>query len=96
MLDRRLSIHKAFVQLLRRDYGERVCSTALPLSVDFKEAVALRQPITQYKPRSRAAAAIEALAAELTERMAELYMLPPQFQNLAISVTNSGRHPEAV
>lgn len=96
MLDRRLSIHKAYEQMLRREYEDRVCQTSLPLAVDFKEAVAIRHPISQYKPKSRAAAAIEELAVELIDRMADLYTRPPQFQNVAIGQAKAELQSEAV
>jgi len=69
MFDRRLSIHKAFEQLVRGRYGADVFRTKLPLLTVFKEAVAARQPVTIYKPKSKAADAVRELATELIERM---------------------------
>ena len=46
--------------------------TPFPLAKDFKEAVAARQPISHYKPKSAAAKATEAVADELLERSAAM------------------------
>jgi chromosome partitioning protein len=70
MFDRRLGIHLAYESLLRELYGEAVFAAAFPLAKDFKEAVAARQPISHYKPRSAAAKAARVVADELLERVA--------------------------
>jgi cellulose biosynthesis protein BcsQ len=49
-------------------YGEAVFANAFPLAKDFKEAVAARQPISHYKPKSAAAKATKTVADELYER----------------------------
>ena len=48
-----------------RSTAPSVFAATFPLAKDFKEAVAARQPISHYKPRSAAAKAIAALADEL-------------------------------
>jgi chromosome partitioning protein len=68
MFDKRLAIHLAYEIRLRAMYGEDVFANAFPLAKDFKEAVAARQPISHYKPKSAAAKATKAVADELLER----------------------------
>ena len=70
MYDKRLGIHLAYEALLREMYGPLVFAAAFPLAKDFKEAVASRQPISHYKPKSAAAKAARAVADELMERVA--------------------------
>jgi chromosome partitioning protein len=69
MFDKRLGIHLAYEGLLREMYGADVFTSTFPLMKDFKEAVASRQPISHYKPKSAAAKACQAIAAELVERI---------------------------
>jgi chromosome partitioning protein len=69
MFDRRLGIHLAYETLLREMYGADVFASTFPLMKDFKEAVASRQPISHYKPKSAAAKACQAIATELVERI---------------------------
>jgi len=68
MFDKRLAIHLAYEIRLRAMYEEDVFANAFPLAKDFKEAVAARQPISHYKPKSAAAKATKAVADELLER----------------------------
>jgi chromosome partitioning protein len=68
MYDKRLGIHLAYERLLREIYGTAVFETPFPLAKDFKEAVASRQPVSVYKPRSAAAKAIRAVGEELLRR----------------------------
>ena len=70
MYDRRLGIHLAYEALLRELYGRLVFAATFPLAKDFKEAVAARQPISHYKPKSAAAKAAKAVAEELLGRIA--------------------------
>jgi chromosome partitioning protein len=70
MFDKRLGIHAAYERHLRDIYGPAVFEATFPLAKDFKEAVAARQPVTLYKPRSAAARAVAAVAAELVRRVA--------------------------
>ncbi len=69
MFDKRLGIHLAYETLLREMYGPEVFASTFPLMKDFKEAVASRQPISHYKPKSAASKACQAIAAELVERI---------------------------
>jgi len=66
----RLAIHKLYETLLREQYGPAVFETRIPYAADFKEAIARRQTIAQYKPRGASAKAVKALADELLARLA--------------------------
>jgi chromosome partitioning protein len=72
MYDKRLAIHLAYETRLRALYEEAVFAATFPLAKDYKEAVASRQPISHYKPRSAAAKAARAVADELLARAAAL------------------------
>lgn len=69
MFDKRLGIHVAYERHLREIYGESVFAATFPLAKDYKEAVASRQPVSLYKPRSAAAKAIVAVGEELLRRV---------------------------
>jgi chromosome partitioning protein len=71
MFNGRLAIHKAYEQMLRATYGADVFATMVPYAADFKEAIAQRQPIAQYKPRGNSAKSMKALADELLTRLDE-------------------------
>jgi chromosome partitioning protein len=77
MFNARLAIHKLYDQLLRDQYGAAVLTARVPYAVDFKEAIARRQPIAQYKPRGASAKAIKALADELLARLADAPGITP-------------------
>ena len=70
MFDKRLGIHTTYEAMLRELYGPDVFANPFPLAKDFKEAVAARLPIGHYKPKSAAAKAAAAVAAELLQRIA--------------------------
>ena len=70
MVQARRSIHKLYGERLRALYGEQVFNVRIPQAADFLEAIALRRPIEQHKPRSAAARAIRALADEIESRLA--------------------------
>lgn len=72
MFNARLAIHKLYDTLLREQYGPAVFATRVPYAADYKEAIAQRKPIAQYKPRGASAKAIRALADELTARLADV------------------------
>lgn len=69
LVDKRLAIHGAYEQMLRDAYGTAVFESPIPRAKDFVEAVAARKPVGQYKPRSAAAKAVDAFAAELLRRI---------------------------
>lgn len=77
MFNARLAIHKLYDQLLRDQYGAAVLTARIPYAADFKEAIARRQPIAQYKPRGASAKAIQALADELLSRIADAPGITP-------------------
>lgn len=68
MYNRSLGIHKAYDKLLREQYGDLVLDISMPLATAFKESVTRRHPVGMDKPRSVAAEAVKALAAELLTR----------------------------
>ncbi len=72
MFDKRLGIHAAYERHLREIYGAGVFTAAFPMAKDYKEAVAARQPVSLYKPRSAASKAILAVAEELLARIDQL------------------------
>ncbi len=71
MHNARLTIHRLYEKLLREQYGAAVFNTSVPYAVDFKEAIAQRKTITQYKPRGASARALAALADEVLARLAD-------------------------
>jgi len=79
MFNKSLGIHSAYDHQLRALYGDQVFRGTVPLAKDFKEAVAARQPVANYKPRSAAAKAIKAVADELIERAEAASARPPEF-----------------
>jgi chromosome partitioning protein len=83
MFDKRLGIHLAYDAMLREMYGPEVFAAAFPLAKDFKEAVAARQPISHYKPKSAAAKAARAVADELLERVAGAQAQDPGSRRVA-------------
>ena len=66
----RSSVHRIYQESLRAEYGEAVFDAVVPRSLDYVEAIAKRQTITQAKPRSASAKAIAAVADELLARLA--------------------------
>ncbi len=79
MFNKSLGIHAAYDHQLRTLYGDQVFKATVPLAKDFKEAVAARQPVGSYKPRSAAAKAIKAVADELIERAEAASARPAEF-----------------
>jgi chromosome partitioning protein len=71
MYNSRLAIHKAYETRLRAAYGEDVFATMVPYAADFKEAIAARKTIAQYKPKGASAKVIKALADEVLARLAQ-------------------------
>lgn len=67
--DSRLLIHRSYEQKLRQLYGETVLVNGMPETSAFKVALACRQPVTQYSPKSKAAQALTALGTEILERV---------------------------
>ena len=65
----RNGVNDAYVQTVRQLHGSQVFTTELPLAVAFREAMAVRMPLAQYKPRVKAAKLIGKLADEIDERI---------------------------
>lgn len=79
MFNKTLGIHTAYNHQLRTLYGDQVFEATVPLAKDFKEAVAARQPVSFYKPRSAAAKAVKSVADELIVRATEASTRPPEY-----------------
>lgn len=79
MFNKSLGIHAAYDHQLRALYGDQVFNAVVPLAKDFKEAVAARQPVASYKPRSAASKAIKAVADELLGRVEAARARPSEF-----------------
>ncbi len=69
MVVKTLSIHTNYTADLRAAYGSDVFDAVVPAAKDFKEAVTLRKTVIEYKPKSAASKAIEAVADELLARI---------------------------
>ena len=69
MFNPRLAIHRAYEAMLRRLHGGSVLTTTIPIGADFKEAVAVRKPIVEHKPKGASAKSIRTLADELLDRV---------------------------
>ena len=70
MFNARLAIHKLYDTLLREQYGRAVFDVRIPYAADYKEAIAQRKPIAQYKPRGASAKAVKVLVEEMLARLA--------------------------
>lgn len=84
MVQAKRALHKAYENLLRETYGDKVLTTTVPDWNDFAESLTARTPVSLYRPRSPAAKIVESLALELSERIARLYRQPPQFQSSSL------------
>ena len=69
MFNKALSVHVTYDSYLRELHGPDVFQAMIPLAKDFKEAVTLRKPVVEYKPRSAASKAVAALADEYLVRL---------------------------
>ena len=71
MVQPRLAVHQVYEQVLRDAYAGLVIDSQVPLSVQFKEAVASKSPITLWKkPTNQAGKSIVALVDEILSRTA--------------------------
>lgn len=68
-MDRRLLVHRAYEQKLRKLYGESVFETVVPEAAAFKMALACRQPVSHYSAKSGASVIMSQLAAEIRNRI---------------------------
>jgi chromosome partitioning protein len=69
MFNKALSVHVTYESYLRELHGADVFDAVIPLAKDFKEAVTLRKPVVEYKPRSAASKTVAALADEYLARL---------------------------
>jgi chromosome partitioning protein len=65
----RKAIHKLFEEELRKQYGDAVFTTRITEVVDYVEALLVRLPAAQYKPKGSGAKMMTALAAEIEARI---------------------------
>lgn len=68
MYDSRTNLSSQIESAIRKDYGELVLETIIPMNVKLAEAPAYGQPIQDYAPDSRGAKAYAALAQEIKEK----------------------------
>lgn len=64
-IDRRLSLHQMYAARLREKFAREILATEIPQASAYKEAILHRKPVTHYNWRSKAAAAMVALAHEV-------------------------------
>ncbi len=69
--DRRLLIHRAYEQRLRKNYSNLVLDTVVPEAAAFKVATASRKPVEYHDAKSLAASTMRGLARELCARIAK-------------------------
>lgn len=69
MFNKSLSVHITYEAYLRELHGDDAFRSVVPLAKDFKEAVTLRKPVVEHKPKSAAAKAVDALADEFMARV---------------------------
>ena len=67
-LDARQAFARDVLELLRDRRGDDVFTTTISETVRLREAAAMRQPVTAYDPKGKAAADFRAAAAELEGR----------------------------
>ena len=90
MVQKRLGVHTAYERQIREIYGEHVYTATVPLAKDFKESVALRQPVSLYKPRCVAAKAVAVLVAETFARAERVFSQSPEFLYFENRVRQAG------
>lgn len=64
-----VKVHRDYEQDLRAAYGDDVFQNFIPYSNDYKTAVTKRETIIEYRPKSKASKAAEAVADELIARL---------------------------
>lgn len=69
MFNKALSVHVTYTAYLRELHGADAFEAVIPLAKDFKEAVTLRKPVVEYKPRGAAAKSVAAMADEFLARV---------------------------
>ncbi|MDB5310658.1 MAG: soj 4 [Gemmataceae bacterium] len=65
------AIQEGYEQTLRSIHGPMIFAAVIPLMAAYKEAAAARGPVTLLKPKLKASALVQAVADELTDRMAD-------------------------
>ena len=62
-------VNDAYVKMVRQLHGAQVFATEVPLAVAYREAMALRMPISHHKPKLKPAKIIAALVDEIDQRI---------------------------
>lgn len=62
-------VNDAYVKMVRQLHGQQVFETEIPLAVAYREAMSVRMPISQYKPKLKPAKLIAALVDEMNTRI---------------------------
>lgn len=68
----RLAVHEAFSRSLHDAYGALLFESVMPYAPAFKEAMVARKPLSDWKPKSGAAKAVDAVAGEILSRVEKL------------------------
>jgi len=69
---KRRAMHRAYEELLRKSYGNKVFTVTIPDAAVFTEAIPKGLPLSHFKPNTVAGRSIRDLAAELQSRIATL------------------------
>jgi cellulose biosynthesis protein BcsQ len=64
-VDMRASISKSSVEYLRRQFGDKICATTIPLNTDIQKAESNRATVMRFAPHSSGAKRFKLLADEL-------------------------------
>ena len=67
--DARLLVHQSYEKKLRHVYGPAVFDVVVPEASAFKVALACREPVTRYSPKSKAAQVMHRLGEEIERRI---------------------------
>lgn len=67
--DARLLVHQSYEKKLRDVYGPAIFDVVVPEASAFKVALACREPVTHYSPRSKAAQVMHRLGEEIEHRI---------------------------
>lgn len=77
MMDARTSVHKEFERKLRLRYPGKIFESNIPILTDFKQAIARRHTIIDYKPNGTATKIITGIAKEFLARIDGTFGIQP-------------------
>lgn len=72
MFQPKLAVHEAFSRSLKDAYGQLLFDHSIPYAPAFKEGMVVRKPLSDWKPKSAAAKAVDAVAGEILSRIEKL------------------------